>query len=941
VKAQPLPSLSGLPLAEALRVEQFCTRFEAAWSAPAARPRLEDFLPGWEGSAAGRAALFCELLQLELAYRCRHGDRPACAEYCSRFPGQQTLVAGVFAEVGLDADLPHPQQASTVTETVTGAARGQETAAGAWPEVPGYEILAMLGRGGMGTVFKASQLSARRTVALKVIRADRLQSLEDDAQRRKWVARFHWEAEAVANLDHPHIVPLYDVGEHAGQPFFSMKLVEGGSLFATVERFGHDPRTAAELTAKVAHAVHHAHQRQILHRDLKPHNILLDQGGQPLVTDFGLACRIELTGVPGTAAEGVLGTPGYMAPEQARAERALTTAVDVYGLGAVLYFLLTGQPPHQGHSLGRVITDVLEKEPPRPRTLNPRVDRDLEAICLKCLRKDPAQRYGSAQAVAEELERWLRGESILARHANPLERLRKWARRRPALTAALGAALLAVVAAGLSAYHAYRRGEELHQERLQRAEEEDRARRAAEDQAQQLRAERLQRAMDDAIAAALSGNLERSEQAIRAAELKGASAGQVRLLRGLVYFQRSDVQPAIDNLEQAARLLPDSVAAHALLAIFYFRAGQWARHDQQMGELARLEAVTAEDFLFKGYQQSFADARTALPLLDEAVRKRDTGVARAIRAEVRARFALDWSDRAAAARAEQDARVARDLLPGNPFALSASLQAHLAAAILYQESNEPGKRQAALQEAGQDVEELDAFYHYPWVGAYCAQYFEQMGEADSASEALRRAADGFTNNPAVFDHAADLYRRGHIAQALDVLQQRTERDDSEGDRLQACLLAELRRHGPAKAFAAIEQWLNDYQDPENIGDAVIVLLVLGKKEQARQVAGKIRVPSWLNARERKTFLEQARSYALGTTFEDELLRAARPLRSCRCSAHFLIGVTRLADGDRAGARDHLARAAATRDYFNNDCTLSRVLLARMEDPAWPPWLPAT
>jgi tetratricopeptide (TPR) repeat protein len=914
--ATPLPSLSGLPLAEALRVEQLCTRFEGAWKQGPAQPRLEDFLPGEGGNSEDLHVMLCELLQVELAYRCQRGDLPALAEYLARFPSQKNIVARVFAEAGMGADQPKAQEPTTIAEPLGAAAAaapsGEDRAS---LEVPGYEILATLGRGGMGTIFKARQLSANRTVALKVIRADRLQGVENDEERRKWIGRFHWEAEAVANLDHPHIVPLYDVGEHAGQPFFSMKLVEGGSLYGTAGRFGRNVRAAAELVAKVARALHHAHQRQILHRDLKPHNILLDSEGQPLVTDFGLACRIEPAETRGKVTEGIMGTPEYMAPEQVRAER-LTTSVDVYGLGAVLYYMLTGHPPHQGRSKSQIIADVLEKEPPRPRTLNKRVDRDLETICLKCLRMDPGQRYGSAQEVAEELERWLRGETIRARWASPVVRLQKWVRRRPALAAALLGTLLAVLTAGYFAYHDHLRSAELLQQRI-----------------------------DNAIATALRGDPEQTEKAIRRAELQGASTGQVRLLRGLVSFQRSDVKPAIDELEQAAQLVPDSVAVRALLAIFHFRAGHWAKHDQRMNEVAVMQAKNPEDFLFKGYQQSFYDTKIALETLNAAVELRDTGVARAMRAEVQARYALDWTDAGMAAKAQEDALVAKGQLSGNPFVMLASLQAHLAAAILHGENGEQGHRAFALDKAKDDVKALQDYYAYPWVRTHCAQYFEQAGKPKEASDALRLTTpDEFNNSPAVFDYAADLYRHGRIKQALEILDQRhKETDDSEGDRLKACLLAEL--DGKADGLEAIGKekgWLKKYPDRGNIGDAVIVLLLLGSKAEAQRVAKSIEFRDWPMGNVQQEYNKRYKEYASGATPEalEALLAAAKPLRSCRCSAHFLIGMTRLADGDRSGAKEHLGAAVDSQDYFNNDYTLSRVFLARMKaNETWPPWIP--
>jgi len=293
-----------------------------------------------------------------------------------------------------------------------------------------YELLEEIARGGMGIVYRARQVSLNRIVALKMIRDSQLATPNA-------VKRFRIEAEAAARLEHPNLVPLFEFGELEGFQFLSMRFIEGSSLTKELHGRPMDARPAAELIAKIARAIHYAHQRGILHRDLKPANILLDAQGQPHVTDFGLAKFTEQeSGL--TLSSDVLGSPNYMAPEQAAGNgQQLTTAADVYSLGAILYEMLTGRAPFLAAAPLETMRKVVEEEPIPPHALYSFVDEDLETICLKCMEKEPARRYGAALELAQDLERWVAGEPIHARPVGIFERVGKWMRRNPKITALL------------------------------------------------------------------------------------------------------------------------------------------------------------------------------------------------------------------------------------------------------------------------------------------------------------------------------------------------------------------------------------------------------------------------------------------------------------------------------------------------------------------------
>jgi tetratricopeptide (TPR) repeat protein len=443
--------MAEIPPADWSRINDDADRFEAAWRA-GPRPRIEDYLA--EAEPELQAALLDELLRVERELRRRDGEDPGPEEYSLRFSQHADLIRAVFGPepdppVAEDHPPGRPPTAPVAADGQAGA--DEDLSPGTHVRYFGdYELIRELGRGGMGVVYQARQISLNRPVALKMIRSAALAS-EDELRR------FQNEAEAIALLDHPHIVPILEVGEHDGQRYFSMKLIGGPSLDRKLADYAVDPRRAARLVQRAAEAVHHAHQRGILHRDLKPANILLDERGEPFVTDFGLAKRVEGDSEL-THSGAILGTPAYMAPEQASGRRgSVTTASDVYGLGAILYALLTGRAPFGGESIADVLERVRDSAAAPPRSLNPAVPRDLEIIALKCLEKDPQRRYPSARALAEDLKRYLDGEPIQARRTPAWERGVKWARRRPLHAAAAAAVFLALIGsvASLFAYQGY------------------------------------------------------------------------------------------------------------------------------------------------------------------------------------------------------------------------------------------------------------------------------------------------------------------------------------------------------------------------------------------------------------------------------------------------------------------------------------------------------
>src|SRR5438132_2448605 len=526
----------------------------------------------------------------------------------------------------------------------------------------------------MGVVYEARQMSLNRKVALKVLSGGLGFS-------PKAVQRFRREAEAAAKLHHTNIVPVYATGEEEGAYFYAMELIDGPSLDHVIKemrqaRSGRKPPaerspadgaasppetrapgspdlaqtgpyveastasgltaglsasslgsgggyfdTVAQAIADVAEALEYAHQQGVVHRDMKPSNLLLSSAGRLSVTDFGLARMLEQPGM--TLTGEFVGTPAYMSPEQITAGRApLNHRTDIYSLGATLYELLSLQRPFGGERRDEVIAQIMHKEPKAPRKVNPKVPVDLEPIWLKAMEEDPDRRYQTAGALADDLRRYVHRFAISARRAGPAERLRKWVRRHPGLAAAMGLAVVAISVAGFFAAQSWR-------ERQQRIT-------ALETARQNLLAEKKQRA-ESLI---FSGQFPEAETAIRAAEELGGEEEWALWRRGQIAFHSGEVEKAIAHLQAAAARMPDNPAANWLLGAGYQTTLAWQRADQIDRRFGSRAPSTAEDALYKGLFQSFHAPKEGLKTLDEGLPRQPALIAHVLRAQVLTRMAI-------------------------------------------------------------------------------------------------------------------------------------------------------------------------------------------------------------------------------------------------------------------------------------------------------------
>jgi tetratricopeptide (TPR) repeat protein/tRNA A-37 threonylcarbamoyl transferase component Bud32 len=790
------------------------------------------------------------------------------------------------------------------TESASSSSGGKSVA------IAGYEILAELGRGGMGVVYKARQVSLNRLVALKMILSGMHASDRD-------MSRFLIEAKAVAAMQHPNIVRIYEISQHDGRPYFTLEYLDGGTLSGRLHEGPLPAQEAARIMQQLAEGMAYAHEKGIIHRDIKPANVLFAADGTPKIADFGLAKNVSGDTDPNnesglTATGAAMGTPSYMPPEQARGDKTqIGPLADVYSLGATLYAMLTGRPPFQGASVVDTLAMVTSQEAVRPSLLAPRLPKDLETICLKCLQKEPANRYRSAQDLAADLGRYLAGEPIVARPVGLLVKGAKWAKRKKAVLLACMA--VAVVAACIIGYQAY----------VAEVERQTVARKHL--------AEQQQNAIDKAQLSTMSGDFDQARESLDEAEGLGVSTAQIHMLRGQIGMNTDKVQEAIDNFKQAVALLPESVSARALLALGYLEAGEWNLHREILAQALALELKTSEDYMFLGMAQAPYHPEKGVKLLEAAIRKRASVIARLAHAGAVIQLARDRGDVEMAEQAAHEADLVKYLLSDNPLALRYAIQARTVAIYGYQLAGQQNKRDTAITLARKDAEALKRMPHYAYGLFTRWQFLRSLDEQDVLLEELEKDKPGITTEQCVLT----LYRRGK----LDNAHAAAARFSDLGTLYALLLLCET----PDRKTEVMKLYRKAAEDPrtskwELVGNQ-LALLLLGQHEESRKIC-KGYVDQRITSPVKNAEMQRALGFLSGSLSAEDYLKAAGDSRVDQTNVHFFVGLTHLAHGNRQEAREHFRKAVQTGGFEYDHYELCWALLGRMEqDPRWPLWIP--
>jgi tetratricopeptide (TPR) repeat protein len=661
----------------------------------------------------------------------------------------------------------------------------------------------------------------------------------------------------------------------------------------------------------VADGLEHAHRQGVIHRDIKPSNLLVSPQGRLHLTDFGLARVLEEPGM--TVTGEFMGSPWYMSPEQIAAGRApLDHRTDIYSLGATLYEALTLQPPFRGERRDQIIAQILHKEPKTPRAIDGKIPLDLETICLKAMDKDPDRRYRTAGALAEDLRRYVNRFAIEARRASVPQRAVKWARRHPGLATAVTVALVALFVIGLFAQQVRRANRQLLEEK----------RRAA---------------IHEAVLAARSGDLPSAERAVEHAEQSNASAADVRLLRGQIALHQLHYAEATRHLEQAVRLLPANVAAHALLAVAYWYSRSWDQLDVTLERMNQLQAKSAEDYLFRGQAVVGIDPEFALKSMDEGVKRGDSLIARILRAEARGRYATLTADPADARLGLENIAIAYGMKPNNPDVLKVSLELHTLAARLYKLRGMGQERQRELDLGENDMRALTSVQTAP-AAMVKGWYWMERGDEDAALREWGRYAEGPDDEARqwLLDfYVPVLYQHRQFTNALALIEQHPH----FGMTPERCFVTAELPDGPERAYAlwkAAPRGTTDSLYGTSF-DLMTVLQLLGRPEEA--AAGfRALQPSYRQVW-RNGWFERLLDYELDRITEQALLAIAGKSQWNLCQGHYYIGLRRLSEGDRAGARMHFRESITTPVVGFDEYEWSQAFLSRIDaDSNWPPWI---